>query len=476
MECGVATHVITVSTWVGTFEAPMLGMYTISTCGSNFDTTSKIEGPGIENDTWRDDTGGCRSNSRNEVWLQHLVVGNYTMTVGKYGHGSWDATTTYILAAMIICPDVAGTFTPAPTTVGQIPPIRCGETRTVNFGAARWEPLMLDLSSSSSNKRVYLNTCASTTINPELCLNAEYIDDDQIETGGDNGDCSSRQYWSSAVGLAETVTYVLSPQAYHIQVGNHDGNSAVTLTVSCFPSADPATVLRNNQSYCYGNDTDLDPFTTTAPTMVNETYAPVTAEPTRAPRTPSPTHSPASSEPTSVPTQVPSRSPVSSAPTTTNSPTSTPTTGPTRVRCVNQLNNCLVCTNVTHCRVCMNSRYLFGGTCVETCPGGYTPYMPGVNAGINQSCVPTTLAPAHSPSDAPTRPTHSPSDAPTRPAHSPSDAPTHARTSTVNRSFTNSSSSHPTDSPSYLGSVLGIGAAVLGVTALAVGVGYKEAY
>ena len=78
------------------------------TCGSSFDTNTKIEGPGIANNVWHDDDGACRTNSRNEVFNQALFPGSYVVTVNRYGSDTGFA----LMQMTITCPDEGESLTP----------------------------------------------------------------------------------------------------------------------------------------------------------------------------------------------------------------------------------------------------------------------------------------------------------------------------------------------------------------------------
>ncbi len=378
----------TSGTTVVSFLAPFQGNYIISTCGTNYDTQTIIEGAGVPLSDWRDDDGACHSNQQNEVYNQMLLKNeNYNITVKNRNPG----TSTQYMVLSMTCPTQDESLTFAPTMVGQTPPIRCGETDTLVLnGNTRWQPYILDLSLSQGNTRVNLNTCKSRTRNPKLCLNTEFIDDDQYETGQGTGDCTSRPSWSTNMEtrLAEDVTYVLSPRMHHIQVRAEDGSNTVVLIVACAPTSSPATVLRSNQSECYNSHSDLFPFDTDAPTREGETLPPSarptfrpTAPPTPAPPTRLPTtRSPTMHGLTVLPTSAPAGGPIfepTSAPTgnpmvaPTPPPTSRPIVAtPTPTGCEQYQNNCVRCLNAFACTVC-NNTYLYNGVCFTECPAGY---------------------------------------------------------------------------------------------------------
>ena len=146
------------------FTAPYQGMYTISTCGSNYDTEVRITGSNV--DISQDDVGICPINPKSEVFNEAFLRNEtYNFEITSYVSGSG----TRVLTITIDCPDSDESLTYPPTMVGQVEPIRCGDTTSHDLGGStRWYPYVLDLSNRSGNTRVYISTCDSTTRNPEL--------------------------------------------------------------------------------------------------------------------------------------------------------------------------------------------------------------------------------------------------------------------------------------------------------------------
>ena len=489
--CGTDNRLITLVPSIPktvSFTAPYRGTYTVSTCGSNFDTNVRITGAGVQTKT-HDDDGACPSNPKNEIFNQQFLNGEaYNLSIAAYT----DTSETRVLVLTITCPDGDESLTRPPTMVGQVPSVRCGETVTVNLDdSARWQPYLLDLSAAQGNRRVSLNTCQSTTRNPDMCLNAEYIDDDQYDTGRGGGDCESRQYWASNFDtrLAEDVSYILRPRQHHVQVGARDGSYGVTLTVTCAPSSSPATVLRSNMSECYGSRSDLTPFATESPTYEGQTLAPTTMPPTWPPPTTPPpttppppttlppttppvqtTASPSPPPPTTPPPTVPAPtlpSPTPPPPTTLQStPAPPPPTAPpfacaspperfttwyphngnatTNTTCffcnstaIENDGNLLLC---TRCEICIKSTFLFApcGTCLnaEDCENRDGFYTSAIgDGGVGGQCVAGTRPSFPTSSTLPAPSTPSPTQPapstplPTQPAPSPS-SPTQPAPST----------------------------------------------
>jgi len=188
------------------------------------------------------------------------------------------ASAVFALLAALAAPAIAQTGQ-APN---QLLPLTCNSSVTVFVASgADYHPFSLDISMMSGNTRITMNTCSSKVSDPDLCLDREYIDDDQFATSGQTGDCLVRYDGVGGAatntappgatwGLGENVTYVLAPGVYPIQIGTYGtGTGNVSLIVNCSAElVDPVTTLRQNgTAQCYGNRSVLTASPTPDPTV-----------------------------------------------------------------------------------------------------------------------------------------------------------------------------------------------------------------
>ena len=134
----------------------------------------------------------------------------------------------------------------------ELPGIGCGETFTANmsigedFMAVRFDTRGASAPHFGMDRvLVSIGTCSSQTIDPNLCVATQYVDDSQFATSNGNGECTSEQR-PSDTGLGESAQFVMAPGVHVAQIGTFDGAGSVTLSVACEATVLPISNLQQD--------------------------------------------------------------------------------------------------------------------------------------------------------------------------------------------------------------------------------------